>query len=41
MLWCAEIHHGERSKGLRGSGIWEAARCPCKEHEIHGLPNPN
>lgn len=41
MLWCVKIHHGERSKGLRGRGIWEATRCSRKEHEIHRLSNPN
>lgn len=41
MLWCAEIHHGERSEGLRGGGIWEAARCPRKEHEIHRSSSPH
>uniref|UniRef100_A0A8C4E0H9 Ribosomal protein S3 n=1 Tax=Dicentrarchus labrax TaxID=13489 RepID=A0A8C4E0H9_DICLA len=39
LLWCPEVHHGERRQGLRGCGVRQAEGSEGQVHEVCGRPD--
>merc|ERR1712025_792982 len=36
VLRCSPLHHGVRSQGMRGRGLWQAQRSESQGHEVRG-----